>query len=40
LKLFKDGGRSNDANGVMRGIASRMTEREIQAAAQYAAGVR
>jgi cytochrome c553 len=36
LKGFKDGARSNDANGVMRGV----TEREIQAVAQYAAGLR
>ena len=34
------GARSNDANGVMRGVAARMTEREIQAVAQYAAGLR
>ena len=27
-------------NGVMRGGAARMTEREIQAVAQYAAGLR
>lgn len=40
LKGFKDGARSNDANGVMRGVAARMTEREIQAIAQYAAGLR
>ncbi len=40
LRGFKDGARSNDANGVMRGVAARMTEREIQAVAQYAAGLR
>ncbi|MFL6565234.1 MAG: c-type cytochrome [Burkholderiales bacterium] len=40
LKGFKDGARSNDANGVMRAVAARMTEREIQAVAQYAAGLR
>ena len=40
LKGFKDNARSNDANGVMRGVAARMTEREIQAVAQYAAGLR
>jgi len=40
LKGFKDGARSNDANGIMRGVAARMTEREIQAVAQYAAGLR
>jgi cytochrome c553 len=40
LKAFKEGARANDANGVMRGVAARMTEREIQAVAQYAAGLR
>jgi cytochrome c553 len=40
LKGFKDGARSNDANGIMRGVAARMTEREIAAVAQYAAGLR
>lgn len=40
LKLFRDGGRSNDPNGAMRAVASKMTEREISAVAQYAAGLR
>jgi cytochrome c553 len=40
LKLFRDGGRANDANGVMRGVAARLTEREIRAVAEYAAGLR
>jgi cytochrome c553 len=40
LKGFREGARANDANGVMRGVAARMTEREIQAVAQYAAGLR
>ena len=40
LKGFKDGARSNDPNGVMRGVTARMTEREIAAVAQYAAGLR
>jgi cytochrome c553 len=40
LKGFRDGARSNDANGIMRGVTARMTEREIQAVAQYAAGLR
>ena len=40
LKGFKEGARSNDANGIMRGVTARMTEREIQAVAQYAAGLR
>jgi cytochrome c553 len=40
LKAFREGARANDANGIMRGVAARMTEREIQAVAQYAAGLR
>jgi cytochrome c553 len=40
LKLFREGNRSNDPNGMMRGVAARMTEREIRAAAEYAAGLR
>lgn len=40
LKLFREGGRANDANGVMRGVAARLSEREIRAVAEYAAGLR
>jgi cytochrome c553 len=40
LKAFKDGARANDPNGMMRGVAARMTEREIRAVAEYAAGLR
>jgi cytochrome c553 len=40
LKLFKEGTRANDANGTMRGVAARMTEREMKAVAEYAAGLR
>jgi cytochrome c553 len=40
LKGFKEGARANDANGIMRGVAARMTEREIRAVAEYAAGLR
>ena len=40
LKAFKEGGRANDPNGMMRGVTSRMTEREIRAVAEYAAGLR
>ena len=40
LKAFKEGARANDANGVMRGVAARMNEREIRAVAEYAAGLR
>lgn len=40
LKGFKEGARANDPNGMMRGVAARMTEREIRAVAEYAAGLR
>jgi cytochrome c553 len=40
LKGFRDGGRANDPNAMMRGVAARLTEREIRAVAEYAAGLR
>ena len=40
LKAFKEGTRANDPNGMMRGVAARMTDREIRAVAEYAAGLR
>ena len=40
LKSFKEGARANDANGAMRAVAARLTEREIKAVAEYAAGLR
>ena len=40
LKAFKEGARANDPNAMMRGVAARMTEREIRAVAEYAAGLR
>jgi cytochrome c553 len=40
LKAFQEGGRANDTNAVMRGVAARLTEREIRAVAEYAAGLR
>jgi cytochrome c553 len=40
LRAFKEGGRANDPNGMMRGVTSRMSEREIKAVAEYAAGLR
>jgi cytochrome c553 len=40
LKSFRDGGRANDPNGMMRGVAARLTEREIRGLAEYAAGLR
>jgi len=40
LRSFRDGARANDPNGMMRGVASRMSDREIKAVAEYAAGLR
>lgn len=40
LKLFRAGGRANDPNGMMRGVTARMTDQEIKAVAEYAAGLR
>jgi cytochrome c553 len=40
LKSFRDGARTNDPNGMMRGVAAHLTEREIRAVAEYAAGLR
>jgi cytochrome c553 len=34
------GARVNDPNGMMRGVAARMTDREIQAVSDYVAGLR
>lgn len=40
LRLFRDGARANDPGGMMRGVAARMSEREMRAVAEYAAGLR
>ena len=40
LKAFRGGARANDPNAMMRTVAARMTDREIQAVAQYVAGLR
>lgn len=40
LKAFRSGERGNDPNGSMRGVAGKLSDREIQAAADYVAGVR
>lgn len=40
LKSFRAGTRGNDPNGMMRAVAARMTDREIQAVADYVAGLR
>jgi cytochrome c553 len=39
LKHFRDGTRANDPNGMMRGVAARMTDQEIAAVSQYIQGV-
>lgn len=40
LKSFQAGQRANDFNGMMRGVAARMTDKEMKAVAEYAAGLR
>lgn len=40
LKAFRSGARANDPNSMMRSVAARMTDREIQAVAEYVAGLR
>ena len=40
LTAFREGKRTNDANGVMRGVAAHMNDGQIRAVAEYAAGLR
>lgn len=40
LKAFRSGARANDANESMRGVAGRLSDREIAAVADYIAGLR
>ncbi len=40
LKSFRDGGRANDPNEMMRMIALKMTDPEMKAVADFAAGLR
>jgi cytochrome c553 len=40
LKAFRAGTRANDPNAMMRAVAVRMNDREIQAVAEYVAGLR
>ena len=40
LKAFRAEERDNDPNRMMRGVAARMTDREIKAVADYVAGLR
>jgi cytochrome c553 len=39
LKLFRAGTRANDPNGMMRGVAARMSDAEIAAVSQYVQGL-
>lgn len=39
LKKFRDGQRSNDVNSMMHGVASKMSDIEIEAIASYVAGL-
>lgn len=39
IKDFRDGKRTNDMNGMMRDIAGKMSDREIQAVASYISGL-
>lgn len=39
LKYFRAGTRANDPNGMMRGVAARMTDQEIAAVSQYIQGL-
>lgn len=40
LKAFRSGERANDANAMMRTIAAKMSDREMQAVAEYIVGLR
>jgi len=40
LKSFRAGERANDPNSMMRGVAGKMSDREIQAVSDYIAGLR
>lgn len=40
LRAFRASERENDANGMMRVVASRLSEKEIEALAEYIAGLR
>ena len=40
LKAFRTGERANDSNNAMRGVAGRLSDREIQGVSDYIAGLR
>jgi cytochrome c553 len=39
LKLYRDGTRANDPNGMMREVAARMSDAEIAAVSQFVQGL-
>jgi cytochrome c553 len=39
LKLYRDGTRANDPNGMMRDVAARMSDAEIAAVSQFIQGL-
>jgi cytochrome c553 len=39
LKYFRDGTRANDAGSMMRSIARKMTDEQIEAVSQYIQGL-
>lgn len=39
LKMFRDGKRANDANGMMRDIAKKLTDKDIEILSNYVAGL-
>ncbi|HAD47559.1 MAG TPA: cytochrome c4, partial [Idiomarina sp.] len=39
LKMFRSGERANDPNGMMRGVAEKMTDEEIELMAEYLHGL-
>ncbi|MGB3725669.1 MAG: c-type cytochrome [Glaciecola sp.] len=39
LEMFRSGGRNNDLNGMMRGIASKLTDEDISILSQYLEGL-
>ena len=40
LTWFRDGTRANDPNGMMRGVAARLTDKDIAAVSQYIQGLK
>ena len=39
LKMFRSGDRNNDLNGMMRDIAKKLTDEDIEILSQYLAGL-